>query len=58
VLTSDEGTKCGIDPKESVDFIKFIYDECPRLKFKGLMTMGKLHDIDGFKVIRYPFLNP
>ena len=50
VLTSDEGTKSGIEIKDTIPLIKYIYDECPKLKFRGLMNMGKLHDVDGFKV--------
>ena len=31
--------------------VDFIYKECPFLQFRGLMTMGRLHDIEGFKAM-------
>ncbi len=50
VLTSDEGTKHGVEAEKVLELIKVILETCPRLEIKGLMTMGKLHDIEGFKV--------
>lgn len=29
--------------------LQFLDTECPRLKFKGFMAMGKLNDREGFK---------
>ena len=26
--------------------------ECPLLRFRGLMTMGRLHDIEGFRAMQ------
>ena len=34
-----------------MDLVTFIMKECPQLEFRGLMTMGKVHDIDGFKLM-------
>ena len=29
--------------------IEFIRKECPKLKFNGLMSMGMLSDVEGFR---------
>ena len=50
MLTSDEGTKFGIEPGAVPKFVEFLIGSCPHLRFCGLMSMGKLHDIEGFKV--------
>lgn len=34
------------------EMLQFIDTECPRLKFKGFMAMGKLNDRDGFKEVK------
>ena len=44
VLTSDEGTKHGVEVKDVPSLVQFIQDSCPNLAFRGLMTMGKLND--------------
>ncbi|CDW78403.1 UNKNOWN [Stylonychia lemnae] len=51
VLTSDEGTKFGVQQDQVHDLVSYIYNSCPYLRFRGLMTMGRLHDIEGFKVL-------
>jgi uncharacterized pyridoxal phosphate-containing UPF0001 family protein len=51
VQTSDEGTKFGLEQDKVLDFVNFIRKECPFLSYQGLMTMGRLHDVEGFKVI-------
>ena len=33
-----------------MELIKYIIENCPSLEFKGLMSMGKLNDIEGFAV--------
>ena len=47
-MTSDEGTKHGVELGGVMGLIKFINTDCPNLKFRGLMSMGKLNDIAGF----------
>jgi pyridoxal phosphate enzyme (YggS family) len=44
VNTSDEEQKGGIEPSECLEMVQFILQNCPRLKFKGLMTIGKIID--------------
>jgi uncharacterized pyridoxal phosphate-containing UPF0001 family protein len=54
VYSGDEDTKHGVKPdSELMDLIGFILTKCPRLEFKGIMSMGKLHDIDGFQVSKH-----
>jgi uncharacterized pyridoxal phosphate-containing UPF0001 family protein len=50
ILSSDEQTKHGIEIDKANELISYIRNECPLLRFKGLMTMGLLKDIEGFKV--------
>ena len=50
VLSSDEDTKHGVEAAKVTELLKLMLESCPRLEFKGLMTMGKLNDIEGFKV--------
>jgi len=50
VLTSTEGTKFGVEEGEGSDkLVEYIVKECPKLKFAGLMTMGRLHDVEAFR---------
>jgi uncharacterized pyridoxal phosphate-containing UPF0001 family protein len=51
VLSSDENTKSGIPPNDVLDLVKYIKTDCPKLSFRGLMSMGILKDIEGFKVM-------
>ena len=39
-------------PEEALQLIAYIYKECPKLLFRGLMTMGKLHDVEGFQLMQ------
>ena len=50
VYSGDEDSKFGVDKDSLQELVTFIMKECPRLQFQGLMTMGKLHDVEGFKV--------
>ena len=50
ILSSDEQTKHGIEINKAIELMSYIRNECPLLRFKGLMTMGLLKDIEGFKV--------
>lgn len=52
VQTSDEGTKFGVEQDNVMGLVDFIYRECPMLRFRGLMTMGRLHDVDGFRTMQ------
>ena len=40
VNTSGEASKHGVEPGACVTLAKYIVNECPRLKFAGLMTIG------------------
>ncbi|KAK9479327.1 hypothetical protein V1514DRAFT_328334 [Lipomyces japonicus] len=40
VNTSGEAEKSGVTGNEAVELAKYIVTECPRLRFKGLMTIG------------------
>jgi uncharacterized pyridoxal phosphate-containing UPF0001 family protein len=51
VYCGDEDSKHGVEKGSLNELVAYIVKECPRLEFKGLMSMGKLHDIEGFKVI-------
>ena len=42
VNTSGEDNKNGVSPGSVVDTVKHIVDNCPKLKFCGLMTIGDL----------------
>lgn len=50
VHTDDaETTKHGLSPEEVPELVRIILESCPKLRFKGLMSMGQLHDVNGFK---------
>ena len=40
--TSGEANKNGLEPGEVVATVRFILEQCPRLRFRGLMTIGDL----------------
>lgn len=42
VNTSREESKSGVNPSECVDLAKHLKEECPNLRFSGLMTIGML----------------
>ncbi len=52
VSTGDEDTKMGVEPSEVIELVSFIRLNCPRLRFMGLMSMGKLGDREGFKKMK------
>lgn len=51
VNTSGETTKSGVPTEEVSDLVTFIRTDCPLLRFKGLMAMGALNDIEGFQTM-------
>ena len=51
VLTGGEDSKFGVQPSELPAMVTHIQTDCPLLKFSGLMSMGLLHDIEGFKAM-------
>ena len=51
VHTGDEDTKFGVPPAELSAVLSHIQGDCPQLKFSGLMSMGRLHDLEGFKAM-------
>lgn len=57
VLSSEEGTKSGISIEEAPKLANYICHECPELKLKGLMSMGKLNDVEGFRKMHELKLN-
>ena len=36
-------------PNEALDLAKYINDSCPFLKLRGIMSMGKIGNVDEFK---------
>ena len=40
-----------MEPEEVPTLINHIKNDCPKLQFTGLMSMGLLHDIEGFKTM-------
>ena len=51
VHTGGEASKHGIEPEEVPSLITHIRQDCPLLQFSGLMSMGLLHDVEGFKTM-------
>jgi pyridoxal phosphate enzyme (YggS family) len=49
VDTSGEDTKSGIIPDDLVNIVKEICEKCPRLRIKGLMTIGAPGDMTCFE---------
>eukprot|EP00743_Colponemidia_sp_Colp-15_P008883 GILK01009693.1.p1 GENE.GILK01009693.1~~GILK01009693.1.p1 ORF type:complete len:250 (-),score=38.85 GILK01009693.1:299-1021(-) len=41
INTSGEASKYGVEPSEAVSLSRFVIEKCPRLRFKGLMTIGR-----------------
>ena len=49
VLADDtEGSKFGVEPDESMKLADFIMQECPQLRFRGIMSMGEIGNINEF----------
>ena len=42
-------TTFGVSPVCAIELIEFIRDECPRLRFCGLMSVGGVGDRDEFE---------
>jgi len=42
VNTSGEEAKSGVEPSDTTSLAKYIIDDCPKLKFIGLMTIGAI----------------
>jgi len=42
VNTSGEASKSGVEPSECLELAKHVKQECPNLRFSGLMTIGML----------------
>ena len=51
VNTSGEASKSGITKEEVPSLVSFIQEDCPLLRFAGLMAMGALNDVEGFRVM-------
>ena len=51
VHSGGEASKYGAQPDEVPALVNHIQAACPQLKFSGLMSMGLLHDIEGFKTM-------
>jgi uncharacterized pyridoxal phosphate-containing UPF0001 family protein len=51
VHTGDETTKSGVIQEEVPSLVSFIQRDCPQLRFTGLMAMGALNDIEGFRIM-------
>ena len=51
IVDNHTGTKHGVDPANALKLSEFIRDHCPFLNFCGIMSMGKIGDIEEFKAI-------
>lgn len=51
VLSSEEDTKSGIKPSEAMELVDTIMNEYKNLKLIGLMSIGKLGDLEGFELM-------
>ena len=51
VHSGGEASKFGVEPEEVPTLVGHIQTDCPQLKFSGLMSMGLLNDIEGFKMM-------
>merc|ERR1719195_1116260 len=60
VNTSGEANKNGVEPgAETLSLVKYIREECPNLKFVGLMTIGALaHSVPQDSSVVEPGSNP
>lgn len=47
---NSEGTKHGVTPDEAIELANLIRNECPFLKFRGLMSMGEIGNLEEFRV--------
>ena len=46
-----EGSKFGVSVEETIPLIQHIKENCQFLKFKGLMSMGQIGNIEEFKSV-------
>ena len=46
-----EGSKFGVKTEEAIPLVQHIKDQCPFLKFKGLMSMGEIGNTEEFKTV-------
>lgn len=44
VNVSGEASKSGVEPDACEGLVRHVLDECPRLRLRGLMTIGKTGD--------------
>ena len=53
VNTSGEASKSGIlgNPADVHEMVNHIKTDCPALRFAGLMAMGEVGDLDGFRMM-------
>ena len=49
MVTGDEDSKFGVKADGVTPLVTHIVEECPHLEFKGLMAMGKVGDVTGFR---------
>lgn len=49
VNTSGEASKSGVTTEEVPELVNYIRNDCPLLRFNGLMAMGAINDIEGFQ---------
>lgn len=49
VDTSGEDTKSGVGPEELLPLVDFIQQQCPKLRLRGLMTIGAPNDMSCFE---------
>jgi PLP dependent protein len=49
VNIGQEDSKHGVNFNETPYLVEYIVDKCPNLLFKGLMGMGKIGDVKGFR---------
>ena len=46
-----EGSKFGVSVDETIPLIHHIKSECPMLRFKGLMSMGEIGNVEEFRSV-------
>jgi len=51
VNTSGETTKAGVTTEQVPSLVSYIRTDCPMLRFNGLMAMGALNDVEGFRAM-------
>mmetsp|Transcript_17739 Transcript_17739/g.30036 ORF Transcript_17739/g.30036 Transcript_17739/m.30036 type:complete len:126 (-) Transcript_17739:87-464(-) len=51
LLNNSEGTKHGVSREEAKALATHIQTDCPMLRFRGLMSMGEIGDVDEFRAM-------